>query len=56
MAAIKVLNQYFGESRKIWMLVERKARKFLLQKKSLDRAAFDKALDSFVVSLVDIEV
>ena len=38
------------------MLVERKARKFLLQKKSLDRAAFDKALDSFVVNLLGYEV
>ena len=30
MAGIKALTQYFSESKKIWMLVERKARKFIL--------------------------
>ena len=31
MIGIKVLNEHFSENRKIWMLVERKARKYILQ-------------------------
>ena len=52
MVAIKALNEHFTANRKIWMLVERKARKFILQQGQLDQAALNQALDSLVVSLV----
>ena len=52
MVAIKALNEHFEANRKIWMLVERKARKFILQQGQLDQAALNQALDSLVVSLV----
>ena len=52
LAGIKALNQYFIENKKIWMLVERKARKYIMQSGQLDKNALDQALDSLVITLV----
>ena len=54
LAGIKVLNQYFSENKKIWMLVERKARKFIMQGGKLDKSALDQALDRLVITLVQV--
>ena len=54
MVGIKLLNEHFSGTRKIWMLVERKARKYILQQGQLDQAALNQALDSLVVSLIKV--
>ena len=52
LAGIKALNRYFIENKKIWMLVERKARKYIMQGGQLDKNAVDQALESLVITLV----
>ena len=54
LAGIKALNQHFGQNRKIWMLVERKARKFILSQGRLDKDTLENALDSLVITVVSV--
>lgn len=43
---IKILNQFFASDRKLWALVERKARKYIMSASMLDKADLDAALES----------
>ena len=54
-AAIKVLNEKFIANKKIWMLVEMKARKFILKQGQLDRASLDQVLNTFAVTVKDFK-
>ena len=47
-AAVKILNEYFEKDRKLWNLVEKKARKYILQASSgITKEALNTALESF---------
>ena len=48
MAGVKILNQYFEKDRKLWNLVEKKARKYILQASTgITKEALNTALESF---------
>ena len=49
MAAVKILNDYFENDRKLWNLVEKKARKYILQASTgITKEALNIALASFL--------
>ena len=47
---IKILNEFFADSRKVWSLVEKKARKFVMQDSNLTKEDVDQALSSLISS------
>lgn len=47
LAAIKVLHTYFAADRKLWTLVDKKARKFVAQTAGFDKNALQTVLDAF---------
>ena len=46
LAAIKILTKWFPEHKKVWHLVEKKARKFVLSNSSLTKETINNALDA----------
>ena len=46
--AIKILSQYFPENRKLWNLVEKKARRFVMKSTGATKETIDKALEDLV--------
>lgn len=44
-AGIKILNQYFEKNRKLWNLVEKKARKYVLGQTGMTKDALDGAIE-----------
>ena len=55
LTAIKILNQNFGKDKKLWNLVERKARKFLLANASMTKESLEAALIDFRTFFVVIK-
>ena len=48
LAAIKILDQYFTGNRKLWILVEKKARRFVMTSSGATKEIIDKALEDLV--------
>ena len=46
-AAIKILNDHFSKDKKLWYLVEKKARKYILSNTGLSKDDLDKVLKTF---------
>lgn len=46
-AAIKILNDHFSKDKKLWYLVEKKARKYILSNTGLSKDNLDKVLKTF---------
>ena len=48
LAAIKILGQYFPGNRKLWNLIEKKARRFVMTSTDATKETIDKALEDLV--------
>ena len=50
LVAIKILNQYYAENRKLWNLVEKKARRFVMNSTGATKETIDTALENLVTT------
>ena len=50
LVAIKILHEFFKQDRKLWTLVEKKARKFFTTSTGLDKTSTDAALATLLTT------